>query len=413
VTNLLIVERAGIGGSGSFLYTFLKHLDREKFYPVLALLHRIDTRPIKEIEKLGIEIVYLFPKYVGNSKDSLEETKNRAIGKKDNSSKFTKIFGYMRFIWEFTNKDIPKMLRFYNILNKRKIDLIVFNADVLFFQAEILAARIAKIPCVVRKAGVGYHKGQKLNRILCSFVDVFIASSKAEYRKHIQSGYPYKKMFTVYAGVDTKDFCPSKHNGKIRSEFGIRLEQKVVGLISRIDFGKGHFELIKAAKIVVDKIPDVVFLIVGDDINFTNSSLRLQIENEVKNLNLEKNFIFTGWRNDVIDILHTIDLFIHCPNECPEALGIATLEAMACGKPTIITNNDGLAETTIDNFNGFIVSKGDYNAIAQKLILLLNDNGLRDRMGANSRKRAEEEFDIQKNIRVFEQIMLENFKKND
>ena len=89
-------------------------------------------------------------------------------------------------------------------------------------------------------------------------------------------------------------------------------------------------------------------------------------------------------------------------------MGIATLEAMASGKPVVITDNWGLSDTTQDGYNGFKVSIGSSKEIAEKIVILIKDKELRTRMGMNSRSRTLQLFDLKINIRKIEDIMRES-----
>ena len=98
---------------------------------------------------------------------------------------------------------------------------------------------------------------------------------------------------------------------------------------------------------------------------------------------------------------------MHCPNLWREGMGIATLEALASGKPVVITDNWGLSDTTQDGYNGFAVPIGDRKKLAEKILILIKDKELRTRMGLNSRARALELFDLRKNIKLIEKVMCE------
>jgi glycosyltransferase involved in cell wall biosynthesis len=233
-----------------------------------------------------------------------------------------------------------------------------------------------------------------------------VASSNAEYQNHINLGLPFKKMVTVWEGVDVTEFTPSLDGDEVREEFRIPSGTHIVGSISRIDEGKGHECLLRAAHLVVKEQPETVFLIVGDG----DESIKAEMIQLAQTLGIKDSVIFAGWRTDVAKILNALDVFVHCPDTWLEGMGIATLEAIACGKPVVITENWGLVDTTADGHNGFIVPIGDHCRLADKIILLLEDGELRRQMGENARARAVQEFDIRKNVRSIEKIMLDTLK---
>jgi glycosyltransferase involved in cell wall biosynthesis len=387
--KILICESGtGYGGSGAYLNSFLKHIDRNRFYPVVSFNERADGPFIEKIKKLN-NIEYFF----------LSDKSKKIVIKYNKIYFIRKIQVIINLI---KNNFIP-IIKLISIIQKRKIDLILLNQDVVFHIPAIIASIVTRIPCVVRKGGVGVHPNKKIIwKILSYFPEFFVASSHAEYNFHIESGFPYKQMAIVYEGVDVSEFQPRPKIKNIHDEYSIPYDTKLIGLISRFDEGKGHEDVIAAAPEILKEFSQVIFLIVGDGEAFIKNKL---IE-QVKSLRLQDKIIFTGWRTDALDILNAIDIFVHCPNQFREGMGIATLEALASGKPVIITDNWGLSDTTEDGFNGFVVAIGDRKMICEKILRLLKDNELHDRMGVNSRMRALEFFDIRKNIKMIENIML-------
>lgn len=401
-TNILFIDSGGgRGGSMSYLYSFLKYFDREKYNPAVAMYYKSTAKTLKDISALGIEIVFI------SNKSRPKERAEEQDGKYSDILK--KPAAYFRFIAEFVINDLPIIINLFILMHRRKIKAVIFGSDVEYNLAGILAAKIAGIECIVRKSGIGDMEDRKVSRMLSRFVDLFIASSDAELTRHCRNNLPDKKIIRVYEGVDINYYFPGKASGQVRKEFDIGTDQKIVGVISRIDVGKGHADILRAAKEIVHKVPNIVFLIVGDDFDRAHNSLKMKYKKEAAALGVANNFIFAGWRDDVLDILRDIDIFVHCPNAWKEGMGIATLEALACGKPVVITDNWGLAETTIDGYNGFVVPIGDYNKIAEKIIQLCNDDILRIQMGQNARAYAEKMFNIRKNVKQTEELLNQQF----
>jgi glycosyltransferase involved in cell wall biosynthesis len=287
-----------------------------------------------------------------------------------------------------------------------KIDLVLLNQDVVYHLPSVFASIVGRVPCVVRKAGIGTgYQAKRMWHFLSYFPAEFIASSNAEYLHHLNMGLPFKKMVTVFEGVDLEEFVMEQSDPELRDALRIPDNAFVVGSISRIAEGKGHEDFIAAAAQVIKQVPGTMFLIVGDG----DQNINIKLHNLVDELGIDGNVFFSGWRTDTEKLLRIMHVFVHCPNKWREGMGIATLEALACGKPVIITDNWGLAETTVDGYNGFVVSVGDYAKIAEKIILLLKNPQLREQMGRNSRIRAEKIFDIRKNVNIIENILAETY----
>ncbi len=391
---------SGHGGSCSYLYSFLKNIDRNQVKPIVLFYQDTGASKINDIRALGIPVRFLRKKAKSIRSPLPVIVKNG----------FDRLIVRGKFVLKVIFEYLPQAFTVCNLIHGEGIQIILLSSDVINTCniPAVLAAHFTSIPLVVRKSGPGTSVNvTRIQRFFSKYVDLFIASSKSEADFHQENGLPYKKMVTIYEGIDLDDFQPSGNNIKIRNEFNIPPEQFVACSVSRFGEGKGHLDLLKAANLVVKQTPKAVFLIVGGAVNPESRCLEKQLKEEIKRLGLERNVIFTGWRTDIADIFKASDIFVHCPNEWREGMGIATLEAMACGKPTVVTKNSGLGETTLDNFSGFVVSPGDYQMMAEKIILLAQDTEKRQEMGRNARIRAEEFFDIRRNVKETETLFKE------
>jgi glycosyltransferase involved in cell wall biosynthesis len=403
--NILFIDSgAGQGGSMSYLISFLNYLNREKFNPLVALYYYSDAPKLKFLQNQGIEVVFISP---GRKK------KERIWNSRIYSIWLLKklVVCFRIFSGSIVGKVIV-FLRFVKLIYSKNIDLVFFGSDVAYNFPCILAAKILRKKCIVRKSGWGtVRKLSKTRFIFSKLVDIYIASSEAELSAHQSNKLPYKRIVRIYEGVDLHSFLPAVPSGKIRKEFGIEPNIPVVCSVSRIDEGKGHLDLLKAAKLVIKNDPRVIFLIVGDDFDFENGYLKKELLHEVSVMGIKDNVIFAGWREDVRDILKEIDIFVHCPNEWREGMSIATLEALASGKPAVITSNWGLAETVIDGYNGFHVPIGDFKKLSDRIMILTKNKNLILQMGNNARAYSEKMFDIAKNAAETEKLILELLKK--
>lgn len=409
--NILFVEGGtGWGGSSVSLYRSLKYFDRKKISPIVFFYKNGDGPFVNRIRSLDIEIISF-------KTSTLIKEHNATQILKDNYLRFIKdflrktplkyILKMMLRIFEFINFDIPSSLFIMKIIKQRRIKIVFLNNDLHFHLPAVLAAKLLTVPCICRKAGIG--GGKRIRKFLSRFVDTYIATSNAAALDHIQNKFSYKKIVTIYGGVDLEEFKPSDDRLKIRAEFGISQHAKVIGSVSRIDEGKGYSLLMEAASLVLKEYPSCVFLIIGKDIN-SDRNLHKKLKDQALTLNLGKNVIFTGWRNDVPDVLSVVDIYVQ-PSVLPEGLPMATLEAQAKSKPTVVTNAGGLAETVIEGITGFIVPVDNAFLLSRAIMRLINDQNLLKKMGLNVRRRIEEEFDIRKNVKEIEKVFIELFQK--
>ncbi len=156
------------------------------------------------------------------------------------------------------------------------------------------------------------------------------------------------------------------------------------------------------------EIPETKFLIVGEDID-QNKKQEIKLRNLAEKLRLTDNIIFTGPRNDIPEIMLSLDIFVL--SSLKEHFGRVIIEAMACGKPVIATNAGGVPEIVKDDYTGILVPPRDSEALARAIIDLSKDKKKVELMGARGRKIAEELFSIKANVKKIEQI-YESLLKN-
>src|SRR5204863_8419055 len=100
------------------------------------------------------------------------------------------------------------------------------------------------------------------------------------------------------------------------------------------------------------------------------------------------------------------DIFVM--SSITEGLGTSLLDAMAAGKPVVATTAGGIPEVVVDGETGFLVPPRDHEAMADAIVRLLKDGGLRNRMGQAGRARAETQFSsdrmVQNTLRVYQTL---------
>jgi phosphatidylinositol alpha-1,6-mannosyltransferase len=161
--------------------------------------------------------------------------------------------------------------------------------------------------------------------------------------------------------------------------------------VARLIPQKGLTTLLRAWRAVIDRAlttedgPQLV--IVGD------GPLRPRLERMVRQFQLSDCVRLVGAvpQSGVIDQLQQADVFAlpartRFAGLNPEGLGLAALEAAACGLPVVVGDSGGAPETVQDGETGFVVPSGDHQQLAERLTLLLNDAVLAREMGARGRR---------------------------
>lgn len=187
-------------------------------------------------------------------------------------------------------------------------------------------------------------------------------------------------------GVDTHRFTPGCGGEQVRAGLGV-LGLPVVGCVSRLIRRKGQDTLIRAWPVVRESVPDAKLLLVG------GGPEREYLQELAAELGVADAVIFTGavaWE-EIPPYLDACDVFaMPCRTRRfglePEALGIVTLEASACGKPVVVGDSGGAPDTVRHGETGYLVDPYNPVAVGVRLAGLLTDTQHAAELGATGRQ---------------------------
>ncbi|MDS3909490.1 MULTISPECIES: glycosyltransferase family 4 protein [Staphylococcus] len=159
----------------------------------------------------------------------------------------------------------------------------------------------------------------------------------------------------------------------------------VIGYVGRIVKDKGIHEIIEAFKIIQKNYNKVKLLIVGPIEKDDSIS-----EEDYQYLQNNLNIIMTGHVNDTVNYYNHMDVLVFPTYR--EGFGNVSIEAQAVEVPVIVNNVTGAKDTLINNVTGYLVEKGNYNQIAQKLEFLIDNPAIKKQLGINGRENVESKF---------------------
>jgi glycosyltransferase involved in cell wall biosynthesis len=218
----------------------------------------------------------------------------------------------------------------------------------------------------------------------------------------IQDGIPEEKLEVIHSGVDLNRFKFPNKSSNIRKEYNLGDDDILIGTVAAFVGHKDYNNLIHSAKIVLQSFPRVTFIAVGD-----GNELK-QMKELTKQLVIEDNFIFTGYREDVLDLLHSFDIFVLASKK--EGLGTSVLDAQAAGLPIVATNAGGIPEMIENGVNGLLVEKQNSGALANGILKLISDADLIKKISSGA-KISVEKFDIRntmnKNLILYRKLIDE------
>jgi len=173
------------------------------------------------------------------------------------------------------------------------------------------------------------------------------------------------KVEIIYNGVDLDRFHPGVDGSPVRQEFGLGPATPVVGMVANFAGKKSHDIFFQAGVKVIEKFPKARFLLVGG-----GDSQRYQ--KELTRHGYGSNFIFTGFRSDIPQIIAAIDASVISSGR-GEGLTGSIVEAMAMAKPVVSTAVAGNSEFVKDRYTGMLVEPGNIQALADAMLYLLEN----------------------------------------
>ena len=198
---------------------------------------------------------------------------------------------------------------------------------------------------------------------------------------------PREKFTTIYSGMEVEPLLESaRHRDSIRRRLGYGPQHVVIGKIARLFHLKGHQYVIRAARRVVDVQPDVRFLLVGDGV------LADRLLEQIAAAGLKDHFQLTGLvpPEQIPGLIAAMDVLVHA--SLREGLARALPQALIAGKPVVSYDVDGAREVVIPGVTGFLLPPKSVSEMADALVQLAADGTLRDRLGAEGRRRFADVF---------------------
>jgi glycosyltransferase involved in cell wall biosynthesis len=246
---------------------------------------------------------------------------------------------------------------------------------------------------LTKQVGSSIIKRDFLHNQLYKRISKIFAISTA-IKNNVLQTTPVEKQDVIIMpnGIDIKKFNPDTIDSKkIRSEYNISQDEIVIGMLARFTPGKGHEELLWAAKELNKEFNKLRYIIVGEP-SRGESDYAEKIKGLANDYKLD-NVLFTGFRSDVPEVLAALDIFAFPSHS--EAFGIALVEAMAMKKPSVCSNAEGILDIAINDSTSYLFDNKNAEDLKNKLKLLINSSETRLKFGENSRKRVLNNFDIE------------------
>lgn len=213
-----------------------------------------------------------------------------------------------------------------------------------------------------------------------------------------------EKIVSIPTGIDLVRFDPDRVGSGLREEWGISASTPLVGTVGVLRSWKGHSFFIQAARLVLEKRPEVAFFIVGEGPG------RPYLEEEIRAYGLAKKIRMVGHCSDVERAFAALDLFV-LASTANEGVPQVVLQAFAMKKSVISTSVGGIPEVVRTGETGWLVPPKDPAALAEQILLQLDRSSVGKTMAEAGRRLVENEYSLEKMLdrveRFYDRLLRE------
>jgi glycosyltransferase involved in cell wall biosynthesis len=295
---------------------------------------------------------------------------------------------------------------------------IVFEHDINLIQTHGYKSNTIGffIQLLCRRPWIGFAHGyiddnsknrfyNRIDRLALRRADRVVAVSNSMKALLTQHGVAAHKIRVVHNAVDPNDTVPKTSGKEIRLRYGLTSDQKVIGVIGRLNPEKGQLIFLRALEKTARSFPGVKALIIGDGQD------RALLEGFCREKALSDRVVFLGYQEKVADYYQVLDLLV-LPS-LSEGLPNTVLEAMSFGVPVLATAVGGVPEI-IQNGNGMMVPPNDPGALAEKMMELLGDGVLRQAIGLKGKTSLyphfTPEYRVRQIVNLYEELLSDRAK---
>ena len=231
--------------------------------------------------------------------------------------------------------------------------------------------------------------------------DMITCDAQHMVERMVEMGVAREKIKLIYFGVDTEKFNAKKRDAKIKEELNITSDSPIVISLRGMSPIYDLESLVKAAPLVLEKVPEVKFIIVGD------GEQRSYLENLATSLAVIDSIRFVGpvSNSDIPRYLASSDVYVST-SLSDAGLAASTAEAMACELPTVVTDFGDNSHWVKEGQGGYVIPVKSPSLLAERIVYLLENENIRRKFGKFNREVIEERNDSNKEMGKVEHLYL-------
>lgn len=270
--------------------------------------------------------------------------------------------------------DLPAAFHLARVMRRKECTLVHFH-DAHSLSVGSYAAAWARVPLRVisRRVDFPLKPNPLSKRKYTKSVDSIIAVSEGVKKVLVEGGVDSRFIEVVPDGIDFSQDPGKGKSDYLRRELSLAPDDYLVGIVAHLAGHKGHTYLIQAVNILKERAPKIKVIIVGE------GPLMMNLTQQAREMRVEDRVFFLGFREDVSQILDSLDLFVL--SSYLEGMGSSIMDAMAHRLPVVATNVGGIPEVVIDGKTGLLVPPRNPSALAEAMLRLYRDRSLALRFG--------------------------------
>jgi glycosyltransferase involved in cell wall biosynthesis len=256
--------------------------------------------------------------------------------------------------------------RFVRFVQQQNFDIIhLHKPRALRFALQSLSPELKK-PVLVAQRGNCYPVDEYSRDLLNDpRIKAVVCVAEEVKRITIEGGVTPEKVHAIYGGVHPEEFVPNIDPLPVKRELGIPDSAPVVGIVANFDGKKAHSLFFKGAAQIMEKIPDVRFLVVG-------RGAPADLPQYLDKLGIRDRVIVTGFRTDVPRMFAAMDVSVNISNR-GEGLTGAMRESLCMERPVVCTDIGGNRELVRPHETGLLISPNDVTAFVEATLELLQN----------------------------------------
>lgn len=385
---LFFDEAVAFGGSVVVLAHLLKHIDRQRFVPMLVT--SLDEVSIGNLFRPDDVLCWFRPRL------DYSDRVRWMVRCPASADWVRRLWAYLFTVVAFA-MNLPQHLRLFHKVFRARPHLLHVNNG----REGLMATMLFGTPLIVHLHGMAldFLYGGYDTRVKAA---MFVSISKYITDEAVKHGVPAERI------VDIPNPAPDAQRSDIthdewRVRFKLPADAVVLAHVGRVIRWKGQLEFLEAFARVASACPTAYALIVGDDVEGFSTEYPQALRQLVADRGLTDRVVFTGHIENILDLMAFADVVVHSSID-PEPFGLVITEAMSVGAAVVAARIGAPIEIIDHGVNGMLVDPKNVQEFAAALSTLVTDEACRKQIAKAGQRLAKEKYSPEAFARQMEAV---------